>query len=352
MISIPVAASRSYEVLIEKGLLSQAGAQIAKISKAASVAVISDDTVFSLYGTTLCESLEKSGFRVCPFVFPHGESSKNLNTFAEILNFLAEHHITRSDLLVALGGGVVGDLSGFAAASYLRGIEYVQVPTTLLAAVDSSVGGKTAVDLPCGKNLVGAFYQPSLVLCDPDTLRTLPEEIYRDGCAEVIKYAILGNAPFFAELAATPVCDQFENVIETCVRMKRDIVCKDEFDRGLRQILNLGHTFGHAVEACSRYQISHGSAVAIGMCMMAKAAAKKGLCEPETAEKTAAIVEQYGLPTETEYPADMLLGALCMDKKVDADRIHLIVPRKIGEVSIEDTLLSDAGAWLRLGGAV
>ena len=348
---ITVCASRNYEVRIEKGLLSNAGSRIAGIVSPCCAAVISDDTVFSLYGKTLCRSLEQAGFRVCTFCFAHGEASKNLTTYGKILNFLAENHLTRSDLLIALGGGVVGDLGGFAAATYLRGIEYVQIPTTLLAAVDSSVGGKTAVDLSCGKNLAGAFYQPSLVLCDPDTLRSLPEEIFRDGCAEVIKYAVIGNPGFFTQLGAVCPEEQLELIIETCVRMKRDTVQQDEFDRGLRQTLNFGHTFGHAIEACSGYTVSHGSAVAIGMCMMAKAAAKKGFCDPSVSEQIEDLVRKYKLPTKTDFSVDRLMDALRSDKKAQSDHIHLIVPQKIGTVSIETVALADVSEWLRLGGA-
>ena len=186
------------------------------------------------------------------FPYPGGEHCKTLATYAALLDFLAAHRLSRSDLIVALGGGVTGDLAGFAAATYQRGIPFVQVPTTLLAAVDSSVGGKTAVNLASGKNQVGCFYQPSLVLCDPDTLRTLPPEEYRNGCAEVIKYAVLRSEPFFSELRTAPVSAQVEHVIATCVSMKRDLVAADEFDRGSRQLLNLGHSFGHAVEKMQR----------------------------------------------------------------------------------------------------
>ena len=351
MSEVLISASKSYTVRIEKGGLFSAGAQIAAITNAACCAVISDDTVFSLYGKTLCERLKAAGFRVISFVFPHGEEQKTPETYLQVVNFLAANRVCRSDVLVALGGGVVGDLCGFAAATYLRGVSFVQIPTTLLAAVDSSVGGKTAVDLPCGKNLLGAFYQPSLVICDPDTLQTLPEPIFRDGCAEVIKYAVFGNAPFFESLWHTDAKAQIETVIETCVKMKRDVVAQDEFDRGLRQILNLGHTFGHAVEACSRFAVSHGSAVAIGMSMVARAAAKKGLLEPAAAEKIEAILKRYSLPTETDFSAEELYGVLCSDKKVSGKTVHLIVPRKIGKATIETVPLSDVPEWLRLGGA-
>lgn len=351
MTQVEVKTSTPYTVEIGHGLLASAGERIRAVCGGTSAAVVSDDTVFSLYGAALCTQLEAAGYRVVPFVFPHGEASKNLTTYAELVNFLAEKRLTRADVLVALGGGVTGDLGGFAAATYLRGIRYVQVPTTLLAAVDSSVGGKTAVDLPAGKNLAGCFHQPSLVLCDLDTLSTLPDETFRDGCAEVIKYGMIDSAGFLRQLSETPAREQLEHVVTTCVAMKRDVVSEDEFDRGRRQLLNFGHTFGHAVEACSRFAISHGSAVAIGMAMASRAACARGLCGADVPETLLALLRQYDLPTETDFPADMLYGALCADKKIEGSSIHLIVPDRLGHCRIELAQLSDVPAWLAAGGA-
>ena len=239
MKTVTVSASRRYDILIERGLLRRAGELVRGVTNAGTVMLVSDDSVWPLYGETVQKSLAAAGFSVCRFVFPHGESSKCAKTYLALLDALCENRLTRADAALALGGGVVGDLTGFAASTYLRGIGFIQIPTTLLAMVDSSVGGKTAIDLPAGKNLAGTFYQPWLVLCDPDCLDSLPDEIFRDGCAEVIKYAVLGNAPFFEELNRTPPHAQLEHIIETCVRMKRDIVAQDEFDRGQRQLLNL-----------------------------------------------------------------------------------------------------------------
>ena len=351
MQTIKVATHTPYNVEIASGLLQNAGARIHAICGGQTAAVVSDDTVFPLYGAAVCTGLEAAGCRVVPFVFPHGEASKNLSTYAELLNFLAEKRLTRTDVLIALGGGVVGDLTGFAAATYLRGVRYVQIPTTLLAAVDSSVGGKTAVDLPAGKNLAGSFHQPALVLCDPDTLKTLPDAIYRDGCAEVIKYGMLGNAAFLQELAQTPARDQLAHVIATCVAMKRDVVSADEFDHGQRQLLNFGHTFGHAVEACSRFAISHGSAVAIGMAMMTRAAVHRGLCPQCVLDTLTGLLTQYGLPQTTDFSCDMLYGALCADKKIEGSSIHLIVPDAPGRCRIEPAAVADVPAWLHDGGA-
>ena len=351
MKNVHIDASRSYDVRIGRGLLDDCGRQIAERVRCASAAVVTDDTVYALYGERVCASLEAAGVRTVCYVFPHGEKSKNLLEYAKILNFLAENRVTRADALIALGGGVTGDLGGFAAATYLRGIPFVQLPTTLLAAVDSSVGGKTAVDLPAGKNLAGAFYQPELVLCDLDTLDSLPREIFLDGCAEVIKYAVLGNAPFFEELNRTPPRTHLEHIIETCVRMKRDIVAQDEFDRGQRQLLNLGHTFGHGIEACSGFAVSHGSAVAIGMAMIVRSAAQLGLCTAGTRDAVLALLRQYGLPVDCAYPVEQMLGTILHDKKASGGAINLIVPTAVGSCEIRKTPASEISDWLRAGGA-
>lgn len=353
MKTIHVTASKSYDVLIEDGLLDRCGEQIACVCRCQTAAVVADDTVFALYGERVCQSLTAAGIHVVCHTFPHGEGSKNLLEYAKILNFLADARLTRTDTVVALGGGVAGDLAGFAAATYLRGIGFVQLPTTLLAAVDSSVGGKTAVDLPAGKNLAGCFYQPDLVLCDPDTLSTLPEEIFRDGCAEVVKYAVLGCPALYEILKTQPLRGEaLENAIALCVAQKRDVVNADEFDRGQRQLLNLGHTFGHAVESCSRFTVSHGRAVSIGMAMMARAAREKGFCTQETVDEILALLAHFSLPTECHYPADMLLGAMLADKKIAGSTIHLIVPEAVGRCRIEAVSVDALSDWLCAGGAV
>ena len=352
MKTVHIDASKSYDVRIGRGLLDDCGRQIAERVRCASAAVVADDTVYALYGERVCASLEAAGVRTVCYVFPHGEKSKNLLEYAKILNFLAENRVTRADALIALGGGVTGDLGGFAAATYLRGIPFVQLPTTLLAAVDSSVGGKTAVDLPAGKNLAGAFYQPELVLCDLDTLNSLPREIFLDGCAEVIKYAVLGSRELFALLADIPSGKGLEEVTARCVEMKRDFVQSDERDRGARQMLNLGHTFGHAVEASSRFTLSHGKSVAIGMAMILRAACSRGLCSAETRDAVIALLQRYGLPTECPYPADMLLGALSADKKIFGTRLNLVVPTDIGACRLLPVGVDELSGWLRDGGAI
>ena len=351
MKTVTVSASRRYDILIERGLLRRAGELVRGVTNAGTVMLVSDDSVWPLYGETVQKSLVDAGFSVCRFVFPHGEGSKCAKTYLALLDALCENRLTRADAALALGGGVVGDLTGFAASTYLRGIGFIQIPTTLLAMVDSSVGGKTAIDLPAGKNLAGTFYQPWLVLCDPDCLTTLPEEIFHDGCAEVIKYAVLGNAPFFDDLRAGSAHAQLEHIIETCVTMKRDIVAQDEFDRGQRQLLNLGHTFGHGIEACSGFAVSHGSAVAIGMAMMVRAAAAFGLCTEKTRDTVVDILRQYDLPVDCAFRAEDMLPTILHDKKAAGDTIHLIVPTAVGQCRIVKTPASEIMDWLRAGGA-
>lgn len=234
MNTVTVAASKKYDIRIGSGLLSALGESVKALGKVQKVCVVSESTVFPLYGAAAEASLREAGLEISTFVFPSGEASKNGATFLELLNALAQAKLGRQDILVALGGGVVGDLAGFASACYLRGIRFVQVPTTLLAAVDSSVGGKTAIDLPAGKNLAGAFCQPSLVLCDTDTLNTLPGDVFRDGCAEVIKYAVLYDPQLFDRLESAGLAFDREAVITRCVELKRDVVMEDEFDTGAR----------------------------------------------------------------------------------------------------------------------
>ena len=350
MRSIHIKASREYDVLVERGLLDRAGELLREVSAPSMAAIVSDDTVYALYGERTVKALEKAGYRVHSFVFPAGEGSKNLSTYADVLHFLGEHRFSRSDVVVALGGGVVGDLAGFAAATYQRGMGFAQIPTTLLAAVDSSVGGKTAVDLPTGKNQAGSFYQPCIVICDPNTLETLPEEQYRCGCAEIIKYAMLYSEDFLRELEKTPVREQFERVISVCVGMKRDVVRGDEFDRGQRALLNLGHTVGHAVEACSGFTLLHGEGVAIGMAIITRAAVEKGLCTPETLPRLLAVLERYGLPTETDYSLTDILAAAEADKKRTDDVTKFIVPERVGHCRVEPVPADEVAGWLKAGG--
>lgn len=349
MKTVKVCASVSYDVKIGSGLLESLGAEVSQVTNAAKVAIVSDSKVWPLYGELAKKSLEKVDIQVISFVFPAGESSKNGTTYLSLMEFLAENHITRSDCLIALGGGVVGDLTGFAAATYLRGIAYIQVPTTLLAAVDSSVGGKTAIDLRQGKNLVGAFYQPKLVLCDTNTLNTLPGDIFRDGCAEVIKYGILYDANLFAQLQTQGLDFDRASVIARCVELKRDVVAEDEFDTGNRMKLNLGHTVGHGVEASSHFTVSHGKAVAIGTAIVSRTAAKSGFCTKEVCSQICDLFSQFGLPTTTDCTAEILADAALSDKKRSGRIVNLIVPETIGHCIIRPTSVDEVKAFIEAG---
>ncbi len=340
MTEIKVTTSRSYNVKIQSGLLERAGEEIKEYCKNGVCTVVTDDKVSALYYERLERSLKNAGICAVQFVFPNGEASKNAETYLALLNFLAEKQMTRSDPIVALGGGVVGDLSGFAAASYLRGVPFIQIPTTLLAMVDSSVGGKTAIDLPAGKNLAGAFYQPHLVLCDIDLLDTLSPNVFADGCAEVIKYAVLNDAALFDDLLQKGVDFDRETVIAACVSMKRDIVERDEFDGGCRQFLNLGHTIGHAIEKCSLFRVTHGAAVATGMYLLAKYAAENGLCDKQTPQKIQEMLQKFSLPTQTEFPMQVLLQAMTADKKRNGASLTLVLPTEIGKCRLYDIELS------------
>lgn len=347
MKTVNVKASREYNVCIERGILKNSGEMISSVHKPCKAMLISDTNVAPLYAKTVTDSLCACGFEVVSFIIEAGEESKNAVNLALIWEALAENSLTRSDIIVALGGGVVGDLSGFAAATYLRGIEYIQIPTTLLAMVDSSVGGKTAVDLKAGKNLAGAFYQPSLVICDPDALNTLSPQIYSDGMAEVIKYGFI-NRPGLLSLLESDF--DIADVIEICVEDKRDIVSLDEKDHGLRQLLNLGHTVGHGIERCSGYSITHGSAVAAGMAIITRAAINAGICKNDVLEVLIKLLEKFNLPTSCEFTAQEICNAAFNDKKRKGNRITLVIPEELGKsvlaaYDVDKLLDFISGAW-------
>lgn len=349
MKSVTINASKSYTVHIGGGLLNQLGAFALQIHKPCKVCIISDSNVWPIYGSITESSLNNAGFSVVHYVFSAGEEQKNPATYIEILNFLAENQLTRADLLVALGGGVTGDMTGFAAATYLRGIGCIQVPTSLLAMVDSSVGGKTAIDLPAGKNLVGAFYQPDLVLCDTATLSTLPQSVFIDGCAEVIKYGILYDPALFRHLSDYGTDFHREDVIARCVELKRNVVIEDEFDNGSRQKLNLGHTIGHSIERCSCFCVTHGQAVAIGMAIVGRAAAAEGICSGQTRDAIIELLEKFSLPTTTSFSAQELADSALLDKKRAADSIHLILPQQIGSCIIQTIPINQIQSFIEDG---
>ena len=332
MKTVHVDTGRPYDIYIEKGVIDSAGEYAKKLSNAQKVTIITDSNVAPLYQWRVINSLSAAGFTVHTHVFKAGEESKHLGTIAEMYKALADFGMTRKDLIVALGGGVCGDMAGFAAATYLRGIDFMQIPTSLLAQVDSSVGGKTGVDLPQGKNLVGAFHQPVAVLIDPDTLLTLPDQFIIDGMGEVIKYGCIKDAAFFAFLEQENALQHLEEVIETCVSIKRDVVSRDEREAGERMLLNFGHTLGHAIEKLRDFKgITHGMAVAVGMVMMTRAGEKQGVTEAGTTARVEALCKKYLLPVKESFSAEELAKAAQSDKKTAGGGISLVLLHTIGD---------------------
>ena len=328
---------REYDILIERGLLDRAGEYCrAVLSKAHRLAVVTDSNVAPLYLERVKHSLEVAGFAVKGIVVPAGESSKSLEMLGHLYEEMLSFGLSRTDAVVALGGGVVGDLAGFAAATVLRGVDYVQIPTTLLAQVDSSVGGKVAVDLPAGKNLAGAFWQPKLVLMDPDCLNTLSDRIFSDGMAEVIKYGCIRDKAFLDCLAdcdgRAGVMERMEQVLYTCCDIKRQVVLADERDTGLRMILNFGHTVGHAFELAGHYeQWTHGQGVGVGMLWAAKLGERLGITPAGTRDIIRGILEQYDLPTHIPCEWETMMEAVGLDKKRAGDGISFVLLSALGQ---------------------
>ena len=344
-LSVP-APSRTYTVHAGRGLLDRVGELTKELPKASTSMIVADSNVAPLYADRLRRSLEASGQRGEVAVFPAGEASKCLGTLGELLNRMADSHLSRSDRVYALGGGVTGDLAGLAAALYMRGIGLVQIPTSLLAAVDSSVGGKTAVDLPAGKNLVGSFYQPEMVVCDTDCLATLPDEQVANGFGEVVKTGILAGEPLFSMAAGPVASDALEGVIRRCIEFKRDVVEKDEKEGGLRQILNFGHTFGHAVEKCSGFELPHGFCVGIGMVLVTAACAARGTCPRQLLTDLCGALRAHGLPISTTFGVDELYAALLSDKKRSGSSMTLVLPRGLGDVERRKIPIDEVRALL------
>ncbi len=349
------AASASYDVHVTPGSLAEVG-KLTRTHAGGTVAfIVSDTNVAPLYLETVKAQLEAEGYETGSYVFEAGEASKRATTWAACLEAMAEAGMTRDDVVVALGGGVVGDLAGFAAASYMRGCSVVQVPTSLLAMVDSSVGGKTAIDLAAGKNLAGAFWQPKVVIADPNTLKTINHELFTDSCGEVIKHGVLADPELFAELEESPInaegypADKLANIIARNVEIKRDVVNADERERGLRQTLNLGHTIGHAIEAGNDFALGHGSSVAAGMCYVARACAKLGVCPQEDADRIVACVAAHGLPTTSELSVDDLYGHALADKKRHGDHMNVVMVKNIGQVYVEKMPLARFKEFIELG---
>lgn len=366
MIKIPVSASRNYDVIMQPGLLQDAGTRIrealgltsdpktGKISNK-KICIVTDETVDALYGGSrhaLWTSLEAAGFAVYKYVFPGGETHKTMATIAAILEYLAAEKFSRSDLLLALGGGITGDITGFAAASYLRGVEFIQVPTSLLATVDSSVGGKTGVNLSAGKNLAGAFWQPSLVMFDPDVLSTLSDELKLDGIAEAIKAGIIADPAILTKVQS---CNDLNDpaflteLAAMAVEVKRQVVEEDERESGRRQLLNLGHTVAHAIEKCSRYEISHGHAVAMGMTIISRAADSLGWGQEKCAEAILEILTKFRFPLACAYTAADLAEAATQDKKVRGGDITIVYPNRIGDCRLKKIPTSELEAMIAAG---
>lgn len=341
MTRIEISASQAYEVRIGAGLLAELGKEAASVTRG-KVMLVTDENVAPHCLRCACQSLESAGLETVTMVLPAGERTKCFEYYVNLINALAENRFTRSDLVIALGGGVIGDLAGFAAATYLRGIPLLNVPTTLLAMVDASVGGKSAIDLPAGKNLLGAIKQPKAVLCDVETLRSLPEPVFRDGCAELIKTAIIFDPEMFQQLQAQGTAFDLEALIAASVRHKAAMVQHDEFDHGARQMLNYGHTFGHAIELCSGYTVSHGCAVSIGMAMMARlfSADQKAIHD---------LLLTFGLPVRTKLSAHAIAAAALADKKRRGTQITLAVSRAVGQCALEQFPIARLEALVQEG---
>ncbi len=327
---------REYDILIQRGLLSQAGERVrAALPGGRRLAVVSDTNVGPLYYNRVKASLEAAGFECGFFPVPAGEKSKNPSQLARLWEDFMNFGLTRTDGVAALGGGVVGDLAGFAAATILRGVPFVQIPTTLLAQVDSSVGGKTAIDLKAGKNLAGVFCQPKLVLMDPETLDTLPLPVFMDGMAEVVKYGCIWDEDFFHFLAARPsrqaLMADIEHILYTCCDIKRKVVMEDELDTGLRMILNFGHTLGHAYELAGHYvEWTHGQAVAAGMCAAARLGIGLGITPADVPGRIEGVLGALGLPTRISCSRSDYAAAIGLDKKGAGADITLILLDRIG----------------------
>ncbi len=349
------AASASYDVHVTPGSLARVGELVRSSAGGTRACVVSDTNVAPLYLDKVSISLEQAGYEVSSFVFEAGEASKRATTWAACLEAIAAAGLTRDDVVVALGGGVTGDLAGFAGASYMRGCSVAQVPTSLLAMVDSSVGGKTAIDLEAGKNLAGAFWQPKVVIADPQTLRTISHELLTDSCGEVIKHGVLSDPELFAALERKPINapgfdeDELARIIAQNVRIKRDVVNADERERGVRQTLNLGHTIGHAVEAASDFTLGHGTCVAIGLCAITRAAAAKGICGPELAARVEKVVDAHGLPTDTALDHETIVALARNDKKRHADGVNVVMPLELGRVEVRRVTMDEFAELVDLG---
>ncbi|MDD7718580.1 MAG: 3-dehydroquinate synthase [Eubacteriaceae bacterium] len=340
-----ISTSKPYDVIIDRDILSDTGKFIGERFEKCKACVITDNVVNSYFVDQVVQSLNDNGFKTTRIIFPNGEHSKSLNTYAKILEALAEDFFTRTDIIVAVGGGIVGDIAGFAAATYLRGISYVQIPTTYLSAIDSSVGGKTSVNLLGGKNLVGAYWQPSLVLCDYGTFDSLAPEYILEGKAEAAKSAIVSDANLIPFIQS----NDFQHVVERCISIKKSIVEADEGDRGLRQLLNFGHTIGHGIEKLSAFTVSHGQAVAKGMVVETKAAYAMGLTPNDISAEISTILEGLGFDLSVSQSSDDLYRYALTDKKIFGDKITVVVPESIGKCKLHKLPMEKLREFIDLG---
>ena len=349
-VSLP---EHSYQIAIAAGSLGSIGENMQQLKLGNKVLVISNPEIFEHYGNLCVSSLEEAGFEVFTHLIPAGEVNKNLDSIQQVYDVALKHQLERSSTMVALGGGVIGDMTGFSAATWLRGINFVQIPTSLLAMVDASVGGKTGVNHPQGKNLIGAFYQPKLVLIDPDVLQTLPLREFRAGMAEVIKYGVIWDQELFSLLEQAPHIDSYETIdrtfletiLERSCQAKAEVVSQDEKETGIRAILNYGHTIGHAIESLTNYeQYVHGEAVALGMVAAGEIAIQMGLWKEAAGNRQQKLLTKVGLPTRVVSKTVKVKGVLEViknDKKVKAGKVRFVLPTKIGKVKITDKIASD-----------
>lgn len=331
MKKITVNAEKKYDILIEKGLINICGNYIKSVTKAKKICLISDTNVYSIYKDKVLKSLKENGYEIITYIFEAGERSKTIKTVMEMVEVMAKNEMTRKDLVVALGGGVCGDMAGFAASIYLRGIEFVQIPTSLLAQVDSSVGGKTAVDLPQGKNLCGAFHNPSIVLIDPNTIDTLTYKYFSDGMAEAIKMGCIKSESLFKKIETEDPKRIIEEIIYECIQLKAQVVERDEKEKGERALLNFGHTVGHAIEKLHDFTtISHGEAVGIGMIMITKFGERNNITKKGTSERISKVLKKYNLRTEDTNKLEDIIDAMSADKKRTNNGINFILISSIG----------------------
>lgn len=343
---------KNYEITIRRGILNNIGENLKKIYNGNKIFIISDKNVYSLYGEKVKSGLESNSFTVDSFIMKPGEKSKCINVLEKVYDALVDSGITRGDMIIALGGGVVGDLAGFAASTYLRGIPFIQIPTSLLAQIDSSIGGKVAVDLEKGKNLVGSFYHPKAVFIDPDVLNTLDKRFLHDGMAEVIKYGAIRSENLFNKLVSIPddesLLNNIEDIIYECCSIKKSVVEIDEKDTGERMTLNFGHTIGHAIEKYYKYEkYTHGEAVAAGMYMITYKSEKLGLTEAGTAEKIKSLLIKYMLPYNiSEMPKNVIKDTISKDKKKNRDRLNLIILKRLGENFINNIAFDEVEKYI------